>query len=655
MIQLNALSRWFNGKPGERVHAMHDVSLCIEEGDFVCVTGPSGAGKSTLLSLVGCLDKASSGSYRLEGRQICGLSSDALAMLRRRTFGFVFQSFNLLSSTTVIENVEMPSWYVGLERQVRRKRAHALLSNVGLEDHAERLAAELSGGEQQRVAIARALMNGGRIILADEPTQALDRKSAAQVMNILEQLNERGHTILLASHSRELVPRSARCIELLDGRLVLDSGREIIPTRKTPPSKYVPTGDESSIIGLGLLSLVARIQHWKKLGLILPTLGVALAVCLGCLALVLGEGVYARAVQSVNRMGMETITVLRTGNTGLDSRFKWLTRDDAFAIEKEIAGVRTVSPAKFWPNMQVRRGDISVPLNIVGVVDRGTIEGRGDAGYRMATGEPITTQDDESLERVAVLDAVARKRLFPPGMDPVGEEIRVNGTSFRVKGVYEYRTGLYHGATADEIREQEDILNSGVYLPFRTAYTLFAQDDRVFWIYVFLEDPDQLYEVGTAIRNLGIRTYGDDVYFVEHWGENYQQALRQREFMRLGLGSLAGIVMLAVNFSVMALMLNAIRARRGEIGIRMAIGARQRDVLWQFMTESFAISVVGGIVGLLIVLACIPMLDVLGYPSGLPPLIWAPLAIALLFGLVFSFVPARRAARLTPAAALASE
>ena len=657
LIQLHALNHWFDGKQGERVHALHDVSLCIEEGEFVCVTGPSGAGKSTLLNLLGCLDNTSSGSYRLHGREICGVSSDVLAVLRRRTFGFVFQSFNLLGAATVLENVEMPGCYAGLERAARRKRARALLANVGLEDHAERLATELSGGEQQRVAIARALINGGKVILADEPTRALDSRSAALVLDVFERLTEDGHTVVLATHSREIASRSPRCIELCNGQINNDSGKAVVPSRKgaTRPPNHLTTGSVLKAIQIGLQSLLIRMRRHSRLGLILPTVGVALAVWLGCLALHLGEGIHARVVQSVNQVGMETITVMRSGKAGRDGSFKWLTRDDAIAIEMEIAGVRAVSPAKFWPNMQVSRGDAMVPLSVVGVVDRGTRRGRGDAGYRIAAGEPITPQDDESLERVAVLDAVARERLFPPGTDPVGQEIRVNGTPFQVKGVYEYRTGLLSGASEDEIREQEDILNSAVQLPFRTAYTLFAQDDRVYWIYVFLENPDQLFEVATAIRNLAIRRYGEEVYFVEHWGENLQQALRQRELMRLGLGSLAGIVLMAVNFSVMALMLNAIRARRGEIGIRMAIGARRRDIVWQFMTESFAISVVGGIMGFSIMLACIPVLNGIGFPSGLTPLIWAPLAIALLFGLVFSIVPARRAARLTPAAALAPE
>lgn len=655
LIELNALNRWFAGNECERVHALHDVSLCIEEGEFVCITGPSGAGKSTLLNILGGLDNATSGSYRLEGREIRGLNSDDLAVLRRGTFGFISQSCNLLGASTVLENVEMPGCYTGLENSMQKKRARELLSRVGLGNHAERLAAELSGGEQQRVAIARALMNGGRIILADEPTQALDHKAAAQVMEILEHLNESGHTVVMATHNRKLASRSPRCIELTKGRLVLDSGKKGMPKRKAPWSRYMPTGGEPAVIRLGLQSLVARIQHSNRLGLIVQTLGVALAVWLGGLALVLGEGIHARVVQSVNRMGMETLTVLRTGKTGRDGSFNWLTRDDAIAIEQEIAGVRAVSPAKFWPNMQVSRGNVLVPLNVVGVVDLGTREGRGDVGYRMAAGESITPQDDELLERVAVLDAVAKEQLFPLETDPVGQEIRINGTPFKVKGVYEYRTGLFKGASAEETREQEDIHNSYVHLPFRTAYTLFAQDDRVFWIYVFLWDPERLFEVGTAIENLGIRRYGEDVYFVEHWGEDFQQARRQRELFGVGLGSLAGIVMLVVNLSVMVLMLNAIRARRGEIGIRMAIGARRRDILWQFITESFAISVVGGIMGFFVTLVCIPVLNGLGYSSGIPPLIWAPLAIALLFGVVFSILPARRAANLTPAAALAPE
>ena len=278
----------------------------------------------------------------------------------------------------------------------------------------------------------------------------------------------------------------------------------------------------------------------------MPALGIALAVWVGGLAFLLGEGIYARVVQAVNQMGMETITVMRTGKTGLDGNFAWLTRSDATAIENEIPGVRAVSPAKFWPSVYVRRGDVAFELNLVGVIDRGTQGRRGYTGYRLAAGESITPQDDALMERVAVLDAAARDRLFPPNADPVGQEIYIKNTPFLVKGVYEYRTGLASGAPADIIREQEDILNSNVHLPFSTSYALFAENDRVFWIYVFLENSERLFEVENAIKDLG-------------------------------------------------------------------------------------------------------------YPPGFPPFVWVPLAIAFLFGFAFSIAPARRAARLTPVAALSPE
>ena len=657
LIELHVLSHWYDGAAGEHARALHDVSLSIEEGEFVCLTGPSGSGKSTLLHLLGGLIKPTGGRYNLAGQEVSGLSSDALALLRRRVFGFVFQSFNLVHTATAVENVEMPGGYAGLKRAARRKRAQMLLARVGLENHFERLPSELSGGQQQRVAIARALMNGGRVILADEPTQALDRENASRVLETLEELAERGHTVVLATHDRDIASCSPRCIELLNGRLIGDTSKDRTPTKnaaETLPNNPME-GETPDAMRLGLQSLGGRIRRGKRLGLILPALGVALGAWVGGLALLLGDGIYARVVQAVNDMGMETLTVMRSGKTGLDGSFKWLTRNDAVAIRDEITGVRAVSPAKFWSKMQIRRGDVAVELSAVGVVDRGTKEGRGAVGYRLAAGDSITPRDDEMLERVAVLDKVARDRLFPLGADPVGKEIQVNGTPFRVKGIYQYRTGMLSDAPDDEVKRQEDILNSSVYLPFRTSYALFAEDDRVFWIYVFLENPDKLFKVGMAIRELGIRRYGEDVYFVEHWGEQYQDAKSQRESLQLGLGGVAGIVLLAVNSGVVTIMLAAIRTRRREIGIRIAVGARRRDIFLQFLSEALIISAAGGLLGSLLTLASIPLLNYLGYPPGIPEFLWVPLAISLLVGLVFGIAPSRRAARLSPVTALAPE
>ncbi|MYL00873.1 MAG: ABC transporter ATP-binding protein, partial [Gammaproteobacteria bacterium] len=199
LIELSGVGRSFEGEGGVRIEALQDVSLQINAGEFVCITGPSGAGKSTLVNILGCLDRPSSGSYRLAGREVGQLGADARAWLRRHVFGFVFQSYNLIDSRNSAENVELPGVYAGLSPRKRRKEAEELLSQLGLSDRTDHLPSELSGGEQQRVAIARALFNGGRIILADEPTGALDRPTGEEVLRALENLAAKGHTVILIS------------------------------------------------------------------------------------------------------------------------------------------------------------------------------------------------------------------------------------------------------------------------------------------------------------------------------------------------------------------------------------------------------------------------------------------------------------------------
>ena len=224
MIVLEGIGRVFEGEAGIRVEALRDVSLRIAEGEFVCITGPSGSGKSTLMNILGCLDRPGSGSYQLAGAEVQSLSADGLAWLRRRVFGFIFQSYNLLDSATSQDNVELPGRYAVISGSARRKRAEALLAQLDLQERAGHFPAELSGGEQQRVAIARALMNGGRVILADEPTGALDKPTGEEVLRVLESLATKGHTVVVISHNAEVAARAARRIELRDGRIVSDTG-----------------------------------------------------------------------------------------------------------------------------------------------------------------------------------------------------------------------------------------------------------------------------------------------------------------------------------------------------------------------------------------------------------------------------------------------
>ncbi|MBS7404884.1 MAG: ABC transporter ATP-binding protein [Oxalobacter sp.] len=199
IIELRGINKIY-GTGENQVRVLKDIDLDIESGDFVAIIGQSGSGKSTLMNILGCLDTASSGNYKIAGENVAGMTPDQLASLRSQYIGFIFQRYNLLSTLSAEANVELPAIYSGLKQQARLARADQLLADLDLGNRTSHLPSELSGGQQQRVSIARALMNGGDIILADEPTGALDSKSGENVMAILKTLNDKGHTIILVTH-----------------------------------------------------------------------------------------------------------------------------------------------------------------------------------------------------------------------------------------------------------------------------------------------------------------------------------------------------------------------------------------------------------------------------------------------------------------------
>ena len=663
MIELNGISRSFEGEDGVRVEALHDVSLRIAEGEFVCITGSSGAGKSTLMNILGCLDRPSSGSYRVAGREVRTMSANGLAWLRRRIFGFVFQSYNLLDSATARDNVELPGLYAGLSRSARKELAKSLLAQLDLADRADHFPSELSGGEQQRVGIARALMNGGRVILADEPTGALDRENGEQVLKALEQLAAAGHTVVMISHNPEVAARAHRRIRLRDGMVVEDTGPH--PRRASRSDEPIPVASK----GKAVLSRIGGVVHdsWSafrvnlalgaKLRTAMLIVAILTAVCSGTVVLSIAEGTYRETITTANTMGLDTIRVApadwqptmagEPGTSSSDPRnFLPLTQADARAIRDQIPNVRAVSPNIVLVPLMARRSEAAITIKVIGFVDLGTKPGRGPLGYRLEAGEYISRGDDDNLERVAVLEADVRKRLFPPEIDPLGQEILIEDIAFRVKGLYQQQ----------QIPGKIFVAGTGVHIPFKTAAALLTSRNEIDRIYVYVHDPERLFETVSAIRDLGIRRRGADTLIIGHMGGRIQEAEKARAQLWLVLGTIAGCVLLAGNFSVMHIMLLSVRARRREIGIRMAVGARRSDILRQFFGEAIVLSVVGAAVGALCALFGIWTLQRFDVATEASFLFFAlPIVCALVVGGLFCIVPARRAAQLDPVAALGAD
>jgi putative ABC transport system ATP-binding protein len=223
MIKINNLMKTYK-LGGETVHALNDVSLEIQKGEFIAIIGPSGSGKSTLMNMLGCLDRPDKGSYLLDGKDVGQMDDNSLAVIRNQKIGFIFQNFNLLNKLTALENVELPLLYAGMPAKERRDRALEGLGKVGLKERAGHMPTQLSGGQQQRVAIARALVAQPSILLADEPTGALDSKTSKEILQLMKELNELGHTIILITHDLEIAKQARRMVSIQDGQLLENGG-----------------------------------------------------------------------------------------------------------------------------------------------------------------------------------------------------------------------------------------------------------------------------------------------------------------------------------------------------------------------------------------------------------------------------------------------
>ena len=309
IIEIKDLNRYF-GEGENRVHILKNVSLNIEKGDFVAIIGQSGSGKSTLMNIIGCLDTTTSGSYKINGKETIELSKDQLSDLRSQKFGFIFQCYNLLSSLTAAENVALPAIYAGMSQEKRLSRAKQLLEKLGLGDKWQNKPSQLSGGQQQRVSIARALMNGGEIILADEPTGALDSQSGQNVMEILRQLHAEGHTIIMVTHDREIAASANRVIEIKDGEIIGDTQKEAVKSAVENQAKSKPHFgfSKDQFVEAFRMSVSAIIAH--KMRSLLTMLGIIIGITSVIVIMTLSVGIQRSVADSISGTGAQDMQLM---------------------------------------------------------------------------------------------------------------------------------------------------------------------------------------------------------------------------------------------------------------------------------------------------------------------------------------------------------
>jgi macrolide transport system ATP-binding/permease protein len=644
IIETKGLRREFPAGEGT-VAVLKDVDLIIHAGELVAIVGASGSGKSTLMNILGCLDRPTSGSYRVQGRDTGTLAPDELAALRREHFGFIFQRYHLLSDLTAVGNVEVPSIYAGRDPAARRERALALLARLGLSERTRHLPGQLSGGQQQRVSIARALMNGGAIILADEPTGALDKASGEEVMCILQELHAEGHTIILVTHDMTVAGHADRIIEISDGAIVADRYTRDPPRPQTlaqvaqPPAvAWRAAADRfSEAFRMAMLAMAAH-----RMRTFLTMLGIIIGIASVVSVVALGNGAQSKVMAQISDLGTNTIDIFPGKDFG-DLRaasIQTLSEGDARVLAGQTY-VDSVSP-NVSTSVTARRDNIAVTAQINGV-GAGYFRVRG---FKVAQGTLFKEDDVARSAQVAVIDTKARTTLFPHAADPIGATILLGQVPVRVIGVLRPSQAGGGGSSAN------------VYIPYSTATTRMTGRTKLESITVRVADNVTSNAAQEAVTTLLSRRHGTKDFFIFNSDQIRKAITQTTQTMTLLISSIAVIALVVGGIGVMNIMLVSVTERTREIGVRMAVGARQSDILQQFLIEAVLVCLIGGAVGVLLALMLGLVIRLTG--SGFEMVFSLP-SILLAFtcstgiGILFGFLPARNAARLNPVDALSRD
>ena len=679
------------------VHALRDVSLTIEAGEFVAIMGHSGSGKSTLMSVLGCLDRPTSGRYFFEGADVAGLSEPDRAQLRSERLGFVFQSFNLLARTSAIENVALPLFYAAsgpASASSRTDRARSALRLLGLGDRERNTPGQLSGGQQQRVAIARALINRPALLLADEPTGNLDTRTSHDIMETLTKLNrEQGVTIVVVTHEADIAAYADRVLTMRDGEVISDTrnpkpaksaqfSNEAVSFLRRPRTAPGTAPRSNTFWAFGLMIMAAAVQAIRRnmMRSALTMLGVFIGVAALIAMVAVGQGANEAVRKQIERLGTNLVVVQPGARTAGGVRSgagsaSTLTIADTLAIMREATAVSEVGYL-IRQSGQVEYGNQNWTTQIQGI----SVNYPPMTNWRIAVGRAISQDDLASAALVAVIGQTVATQLFGTSQTPIGALIQVKGVPLRVIGVLEAKGQTPFG------QDQDDL----VMIPFTTAehkvlgVAAPSQAQAQFnWIYPTPPNPyglqphlagyvNQVYvqavnqaDVQNAIRQVTeilarrhrIKPGADNDFNVRNLSQIAETAESSSRIMAILLAAVASISLVVGGIGIMNILLVSVTERTREIGLRMAIGARRLQVLLQFLAEAVFLSLSGGVAGILMgVVASELISNLAGWPTQLSmTAIFGGFVFSAAVGIFFGYYPARKAAGLDPIEALRYE
>lgn len=656
MIELKNIYKTYQMGKVE-VKALSGVSLKVSSGEFVAIMGASGSGKSTLMHILGLLDRPDSGTYHLGSKEVTKLSDEELAVLRNRFIGFVFQQFHLLPRMTALGNAELPLIYAG--KRHLKERAKQEIEEVGLKDRMFHRPNELSGGQQQRVAVARSLVNDPIILLADEPTGNLDSKSKEEIILILKKLNQKGKTVIIVTHEKEVAMHARRIIQMRDGRIISDEyqkGQSAISEAAASENNIIEdaltkthrVSGENKFLDYALQAIFAMSSH--KMRSLLSILGILIGVAAVIAMLALGQGAKESIEKQLSSLGSNLLLV-RPGSSkvhgialeaGSVTRFTFADLDAISKLSDEVSRV--------YPSITGRGQVVYANKNW-----NTQVEGVGVDYMQMRSAVPVvgrffTEQEVKMREKVAVFGLTVAKQLFGDS-NPVGETVKINLLNFKIIGLLPEK-----GASA--FRDQDDT----VVIPITTAmYRVFGKQ-YIDAIFAEVKSQELIEQAQQSIARIIIKQHHlnkeeEDSFQIRNMSDIRNTLEATTKTMSLLLGAIAAISLLVGGIGIMNIMLVSVTERTREIGLRKAIGANNKDIMVQFLIEAVLMSFIGGITGILLGSGVSVLITIFAGWSVKVSLFSVLLATAfsLVVGVVFGIWPAKKASQLDPIEALRYE